>query len=153
MKFVPQGVDVRILFLCVANSARSKLAEGLAHFFWGDNVEVKSAGSEPSGQVHPCAIETLKKDGIDISSHWSKSVEQLPSSFVAHLDYVITLCAEEVCPTIVSTAQRLHWPIPDPALASEPDRAEAFRNAAEEIRAKLKFFGREHDLHQGRSRS
>lgn len=137
---------IHILFLCVANSARSQLAEGLAQSLFGEKVEVQSAGSEPSGKVQPWAIETLKEDGIDISKNWSKSFEQLSPKFVASLDFVITLCAEEVCPVIVSRAQRLHWPIPDPAAASESDKAEAFRQAKALIRSKLEFFGKEHQL-------
>jgi len=137
---------MKILFLCVANSARSQLAEGLARSLFGDKVDVRSAGSEPSGKVQPWAIEVLKEEGIDISKHWSKSFDQLSPGFIVNLAYVITLCAEEVCPTMVSKAQRLHWPIPDPARASESDKPEAFRAATKEIRAKLENFGRELSL-------
>ena len=137
---------MKILFLCVANSARSQLAEGIAKSIFGEQAEVKSAGSEPSGKVQPWAIEVLKEEGIDISQHWSKSFEQLSPRFIVSLDYVITLCAEEVCPTMVSKAQRIHWPIPDPATASETDKPEAFRAAKREIRSKLEVFGREHGL-------
>lgn len=132
---------MRILFLCVANSARSQLAEGLATKMFGDRVEVQSAGSKPSGKVQPWAVEVLKEEGIDISKHWSKSFNQLSPGFLANLDYVVTLCAEEVCPTMVSRAERLHWPIPDPASAREESKPEAFRAAKELIREKLTQFG------------
>lgn len=99
---------VHILFLCVANSARSQIAEGLAKAMFGTQANIESAGSEPSGKVQPWAIEVLREENIDISKNGSKSVEQLPLSFLAELNYVITLCAEEVCPTLPSKAKRLH---------------------------------------------
>lgn len=137
---------VHILFLCVANSARSQLAEGLAKSLFGDRAQVQSAGSVPSGKVQPWAIEVLKDDGIDISKNWSKSYEQLSSEFVANLDFVITLCAEEICPSMASKAKRIHWPIPDPAAAAEDEKLEAFKSAKIMIREKLLDFGKEHGL-------
>lgn len=128
-----------ILFLCVANSARSQLAEGLAKSIFGDSAAIQSAGSEPSGKVQPWAIEVLKEDGIDISKNWSKSMEQLSLEFLMNLEYVITLCAEEVCPLLPSKAKRLHWPIQDPAHAPEDQKAEAFRHAKNEIRKRLEM--------------
>lgn len=132
---------MKILFLCVANSARSQLAEGLAKALFSDGVEIESAGSEPSGVVQPWAVKTLAKEGIDISKNTSKSYDDLPKNFLESLDYVITLCAEEVCPAIITKAQRLHWPIPDPASAPESQKVEAFRMARDEIRKKLFEFG------------
>lgn len=130
-----------ILFLCVANSARSQLAEGLAKSMFGDKANVMSAGSDPSGKVQPWAVEVLKEEGIDISQNTSKSVDQLPLGFLASLDFVITLCAEEICPTMPTRAQRLHWPIADPASASEENKPEAFRAARDEIKKRLEAFG------------
>lgn len=129
-----------ILFLCVANSARSQLAEGLAKSLFGSSAVVESAGSEPSGRVQPWAIEILKEDDIDISKNWSKSTDQLPVQFLANLDYVITLCAEEVCPMLPSRAKRLHWPIQDPAFFPETERERAFRRAKNEIKERLLSF-------------
>jgi arsenate reductase len=126
-----------ILFLCVANSARSQLAEGLAKSIFGSRAVVESAGSEPSGKVQPWAIEVLKEAGIDISKNWSKSIDQLSPGFLANLDLVITLCAEEVCPTLSSSAKRLHWPIKDPAHVPADQMAEAFRSARNKIKEKL----------------
>lgn len=128
---------VHILFLCVANSARSQLAEGLAKSIFGSEAIVESAGSEPSGKVQPWAVAVLQEEGIDISKNWSKSTDQLPLGFLANLNYVITLCAEEVCPMLPSKAKRLHWPIKDPAPAAEEEKPEAFRRALQEIREKL----------------
>lgn len=131
---------MNILFLCVANSARSQLAEGLAKSILGNQTHVESAGSVPSGQVQPWAIEVLKEIDIDISQNFSKSTEELSSEFLEKLDFVITLCAEEVCPYLPSKAKRLHWPIKDPAAAPEDKKADAFRSARDEIIKKIKSF-------------
>lgn len=134
---------MNILFLCVANSARSQLAEGLAKDLYGTKAHIESAGSEPSGKVQSWAIKVLSETGIDISQNWSKSIEQLPPKFLEQLDFVITLCAEEVCPVLLSNAARLHWPIKDPAKVEEAQKAEAFRTARDEIKKKLEQFGHE----------
>lgn len=125
----------RILFLCVANSARSQMAEGLARHLWGDRAVVSSAGSRPS-KVNPHAIEVMREIGIDITGHRSTSVEDVDPTSV---DTVITLCAEEVCPVFLGKARRLHWPIPDPASDDRPREVvlERFRDARDTIRAKL----------------
>ncbi len=127
----------RILFLCVANSARSQMAEGLARAILGDQVHVLSAGSQPT-RVNPYAIEALQELGIDISDHRSKSVDEIDT---AQLDLVVTLCADEVCPVLPGGTRRLHWPIPDPA-SSDPTLSaevmrERFRTARDEIRARM----------------
>jgi arsenate reductase len=132
-----------ILFLCVANSARSQLAEGLARKMYGDKADVYSAGSEPSGKIQPWALEVLKEKGIDASRHTSKDMNKLPLGVYASLDYVITLCAEEVCPALACKARRLHWPIPDPAAAPEAGKQAAFRAARDEIERRLAAFGKE----------
>jgi arsenate reductase (thioredoxin) len=127
----------RILFLCVANSARSQMAEGLARKMLGGDVEVSSAGSRPS-RVNPYAIEAMSQIGIDISGHRSKSVDEVDA---ASVDIVITLCADEVCPILPGRVQRLHWPIPDPASddpgISPADLRSRFRVARDEIQARI----------------
>src|SRR3989338_8588325 len=105
---------MKLLFLCVANSARSQLAEGLARHLYGPKAQVMSAGSIP-GALNPIAVTVVREIGIDISGHRSKSVDDLPKEFLDRLDAVITLCAEEVCPVVLSRAPKLHWPFPDPA--------------------------------------
>jgi arsenate reductase len=126
-----------ILFLCVANSARSQMAEGLARDLFGDAVRVQSAGSAPS-RVNPYAIRVMAESGIDLTSHSSKSVESIDPDSV---DLVITLCAEEVCPVFLSGAPRLHWPLQDPDRKhedlSDEERLEHFRVARDEIRGRL----------------
>ena len=136
-----------ILFLCVANSARSQLAEGIAKALFGKEAEVYGAGSEPSGKVQEWAVNVLKEEKIDISRYKSKGIEQLPPGFLERLDYVITLCAEEICPTLPSKAKRIHWPIPDPAAVSEEEKPAAFRAVREEIRSRLEAFKRETFCH------
>ncbi len=126
-----------ILFLCVANSARSQMAEGLARAMFGDRVRVQSAGSEPS-VVHPYAVEVMREIGIDLETHRSKSVQTIDPATV---DTVITLCAEEVCPLFLGHAVRLHWPIPDPAskdgTIAREEMLSRFRSARDAIAAKL----------------
>lgn len=126
-----------ILFLCVANSARSQMAEGLARQRFGDSVRVQSAGSQPS-RVNPYAIEVMGEVGVDLSSHTSKSVDTIEPSSV---DTVVTLCAEEVCPLFLGKATRLHWPIPDPASQdpslSREELLARFRRARDTIAEKL----------------
>jgi arsenate reductase len=127
----------RILFLCVANSARSQMAEGLARAVLGDRMVVQSAGSRPS-KVNPYAIEAMAELGIDISAQRSKSVDEVdPTAW----DAVITLCAEEVCPLLPGKVRRLHWPIPDPASSDPGISAEEmrrrFRTARDQIRGRI----------------
>lgn len=128
-----------ILFLCVANSARSQMAEGLARQLF-PGVLVQSAGSRPS-RVNPQAIEVLAELGIDISAQRSKSVQDIESEGI---DLVVTLCAEEVCPVFFGKAERLHWPIPDPACkVADPtpeQLREPMRIARDEIRRRLEAF-------------
>ena len=101
--------------MCVANSARSQMAEGIAKSILSSSHNIQSAGSEPSGTVHSNAILALSEIGIDATSHYSKSIDQLDSDYIDKLDYVITLCAEEVCPVLNSEASKLHWFNEDPA--------------------------------------
>ena len=129
-------MSIAILFLCVANSARSQMAEGIARQMF-PGLRIQSAGSRPS-QVNPFAIEVLAEQGIDATTHTSKSVQDIDPATV---DLVITLCAEEVCPLFLGQAERLHWPIPDPAsddpsLPPEELRAR-FRAGRDEIRRRL----------------
>ncbi len=126
-----------VLFLCVANSARSQMAEGLGRWIWGDEVTVQSAGSEPS-RVNPWAVKAMEELDLDITTHSSKSVQTIDPESV---DLVITLCAEEVCPVFLSKADRLHWPLqdPDPKGLELPDEEvlERFRTARDEIRKRI----------------
>ena len=132
---------LNVLFMCVANSARSQLAEGLATQLFPERLNARSAGSNPS-QLNPFAVRAMADIGGDISHHFSKTVQQIEAPFLESLDLVITLCAEEVCPVFVSAAKRLHWPIPDPAGqgSSDEERLTAFRTARDSIRQRLEAF-------------
>jgi arsenate reductase (thioredoxin) len=139
----------RALFLCVANSARSQMAEGLARHLFGDAVRVQSAGSEPS-RVNPFAIAAMAELGIDLGTHSSKSVQTIDPGSV---DLVITLCAEEVCPVFLSSAPRMHWPLQDPDRKHEDltdeERLQHFRVARDQIRARLEVLAALRDVPAG----
>lgn len=124
-----------VLFMCVANSARSQLAEGIARSLAPPDVRISSAGSEPTS-VRPLAIAALAEIGIDIRAHRSKTVADID---VDSVDAVITLCAEEVCPVFPRAVLKIHWGLPDPAAATgdEPARLAAFRDVRDELRRRL----------------
>ena len=113
------------------------MAEGLARSILGRQLDIMSAGSQPS-KVNPYAIGAMAEVGIDISGHHSKSVSDVDA---ASVDAVVTLCADEVCPILPGKVLRLHWPIPDPAsndpALSAEEMQKRFRVAREQIRGKL----------------
>jgi protein-tyrosine-phosphatase/catechol 2,3-dioxygenase-like lactoylglutathione lyase family enzyme len=133
---------MRILFLCVANSARSQMAEGLARSMLPAGIEVVSAGSAP-GRVNLLAVEALSEVGIDISGHRSKPLEDVSPETA---DLIVTLCAEEVCPFVPGPVRRLHWPIADPSAAGD---IAAFRIARDQIKARIEVLARLLDLPEG----
>ena len=124
-----------VLFLCVANSARSQMAEGLARSLAPAGVTISSAGSRPS-RVNPLAVRALDELGIDLRGQRSKSVDEIAPEGV---EAVITLCAEEVCPVFLSKALQLHWGLPDPAGAgdTEEEQLQAFREVRDELQRRL----------------
>ena len=122
-----------VLFLCVANSARSQMAEGLARRILGERAKVSSAGSNPA-PLNPHAVEAMAEIGIDITGQHSKSVEAIDPS---GLDLVVTLCAEEVCPVLPGQVRRLHWPITDPAAEDHGDPHARFCAARDLIRESI----------------
>lgn len=141
MNETPNG----ILFLCVANSARSQMAEGLARAVLGDTLRVQSAGSRPS-TLNPYAVEVMREIGIDISAQRSKSVDDIDPSTVST---VITTCAEAECPVFLGNVQRLHWPVTDPASSDPTIGREAlltrFRTARDELGEKIDVFARSNE--------
>ncbi len=124
-----------LLFLCVANSARSQLAEALARRE-RPGLKIWSAGSAP-GRVNPLAVRVLSEIGIDASGQRAKGLDAVPADEV---DTVVTLCAEEVCPVFPGNVRRLHWPLPDPAAAAgdEETRLAAFRAVRDELTARIR---------------
>ena len=127
----------RIVFLCVANSARSQMAEGLARHLFGDRVHAQSAGSQPT-RVNPNAIAVMAEIGIDILTQTSKSIDAVD---IEHADLVITLCADEVCPVVPGRVERLHWPLPDPVAAPPARMVESFRSVRDELKRRLEEEG------------
>ena len=126
-----------ILFLCVANSARSQMAEGLAREILPRDFVIQSAGSNPT-HINPYAIEVMDDAGINIAAYRSTSVDDIDLSTV---DLVITLCADEVCPVTPELVKHLHWPIKDPAsedkAISKTQMMNRFRVARDEIRGRI----------------
>ncbi len=135
-----------ILFLCVANSARSQMAEGLARKRFGDAVRVQSAGSAPS-RVNPFAVQALEEVGIDASVHHSKHVDGIDP---AGVDLVITLCAEEECPVFLGKARRMSWAMPDPdrkdSDLSDAERLQHFRVTRDAIAQRIEVLAALRDL-------
>lgn len=113
------------------------MAEGFARKLVPQGVEVHSAGTEPK-QIHPLAIKAMKELGIDISVQRSKSLEEI---FLEKIDLVVTLCGEaaESCPALPKKTERLHWPLPDPALAkgSDGEIFKVFKVVRDEIYARV----------------
>lgn len=130
---------VRVLFLCVGNSCRSQMAEGLLKHLGGDRFDVKSAGTIPS-YVHPRATQVMGELGIDISEQRSKHVREFTGQ---NFDFVISLCGEDNCPSFIGKAgTSLHWPFPDPVGTggSEGEVLDAFRNVRDAIKARIEEF-------------
>jgi arsenate reductase len=123
----------RALFLCVHNSARSQMAEGLLRHLGGRRYEVFSAGVEAT-LVRPLAIEAMREIGIDISSQRSKSVEELMDE---EFDVVVTVCGEyESCPIPARAKRVRHWPFEDP---SRGEGIEAYRNVRDGLRRMIEI--------------
>jgi arsenate reductase len=130
-----------ILFLCVANSTRSQMAEGLARQLLGSKLKVQSAGFKPA-PVDPYAVRALEEFKVDISAYRPKTVAEIePGSF----DTVIYMCAEEACPLPVEGVTRLYWQMADPAatLGTDEHILHAFRATRDKIYMKLKSFEKE----------
>lgn len=99
-----------VLFVCVANSCRSQMAEAAAKSLGGGRWDIWSAGSQPSGQVHPVALQLMGELGLALSGHRSKGLMEVPSR---PWDYVVTMGCGEACPT-VPARHRVEWAVPDP---------------------------------------
>lgn len=125
----------RVLILCTGNSCRSHMAEGILRAAAGDLLDVRSAGSQPAGYVHPQAVAALAEIGIDISGHTSKHMNEFLDRDV---ETVITVCgnADQACPVFPGQVNRHHWPFDDPAHATGTDEeiAAEFRRVRDEIR-------------------
>jgi arsenate reductase len=133
-------VKKRILFLCTGNAARSQMAEALARLDHRDAVDVVSAGSRPSGGVHPDAVVVLAEIGSDIAGARSKSAAEYRDQ---RFDAVITVCdaAARDCPTWPGAKRILHWSIEDPSFEPDPTtRIERFRQTRDDLRGRIAAF-------------
>jgi arsenate reductase len=133
-----------VLFICTGNSARSIIAEGLLNQLGSNRFKAFSAGSHPSGAVHPLAIETLRTLRIDDRGYSSKSWGEFAKDGVAPMDFVITVCdqaAGEVCPVWPGQPITAHWGVPDPAAVedTEEGKRRAFMDTAVTLKRRIEF--------------
>ena len=123
-----------VLFVCTHNSARSQMAEGLLRAFHGRLYEAYSAGTHP-GRVNPFAVAAMGELDVDISSHWSKSVDEVGDDL---MDVVVTVCdsAKESCPYVPAKDRSFHRSFEDPSTVegSDEQKLDAFRRIRDEIR-------------------
>lgn len=136
-------MSIRILAVCIHNSARSQMTEEFIRKLGGPQVEVMSAGIEP-GSINPAVAALLKEEGIDIAEKQTQSVTDLHQRG-EHFDYVIAVCdpeAAERCPVFPAEKQRLHWPFPDPSRISGSleEQVEGIRPIRDEIHEKVTEF-------------
>ena len=122
---------MKLLFVCIENSNRSQMSQAFAKILGGDNVEAYSAGSKPSGIVNPKAIAAMKELGYDLSTHDSKSLDEV--KVFAPFDAVVTMGCGDACPWMPAK-QFFDWQIPDPKYM-EPA---AFNEVRDNIREKVK---------------
>ena len=134
---MPEDKPQHILFLCVENSARSQMAEGLARSLAPVGVRISSAGSQPT-RLRPDAVLTMKEIGIDISHQHAKSISEIETDSV---DLVVTLCADQICPLFPGSPSQIHWELPDPAAEQGDDgaRVEAFRNVRDDLSRRIEL--------------
>ena len=119
-----------ILFVCIENSNRSQMAQAFANMYGAGDIQAYSAGSRPSGIINPKAIATMKELGYELTTHQSKSLDELPDVL---FDYAITMGCGDACPLVRAT-HREDWNIPDPRNMDDA----AFREVRNMIRDKVK---------------
>ncbi len=130
----------KLLFLCTGNSCRSQMAEGYGKLFLSDIVDVYSAGTEKHG-LNPYMLKVMDEDGVDMSGHYSKTLDELDS---INFDFVITLCghAKENCPVYLKeNAIVIHHGFEDPAKfrGSEDEILNEFRRVRDEIKEFVRY--------------
>ena len=132
---------MNVLFLCTGNSCRSILGEATFIHLAPEGWQAMSAGSNPTGQVHPRSIALLQREGISTEGYYSKSWENLPAT----PDIVISVCgnaANETCPAYLGPVLRTHWGVEDPAHATGTDEEidASFMQAYKILRARIEAF-------------
>ncbi len=131
---------IRVLFVCIHNSARSQMAEAMVNTFWNERFEALSAGFTPR-QLNPLAIQVMREWGIDISANETKSVFDFFKKGLL-MDYAITVCDEgaaEKCPVFPGITKRLHWSFPDPSAfeGSFEEKIERTRKLRDTVKSHL----------------
>ena len=134
---------IKVLFVCIHNSARSQMAEAFLNSIAGDNFEAESAGIEP-GKLNPIVVEAMGEIGIDISKNKTKSVfefYELGKTF----DFVITVCdkeAAEKCPVFLGVTERLHWNFQDPSAfkGSHSEKLSGTKKIRDQIKQKIEVW-------------
>ena len=139
------NVPFNVLFLCTGNSARSIIAEAVLQREGARNFRSFSAGSQPKGQVHPFALDLLRKMNFDVSTFRSKSWSEFTGRDAPNLDFVLTLCddaAAEACPVWPGQPMTAHWGLPDPAVATgnEAEQHLAFADAYRMLTNRISIF-------------
>jgi arsenate reductase len=134
-----------VLFLCTGNSARSIMAEALLSFLGRGRFQAFSAGSHPRGEVHPLALELLRRNHLPVEDLRSKGWDEFATPDAPPLDFVFTVCdraAGEVCPVWPGQPMTAHWGIHDPAAVegTDDERSRAFNTAFRELDARIKVF-------------
>ena len=127
---MPEPPRPSVLFVCIATSCRSQMAEAAARAVAGDRWEIWSAGSSPSGRIHPVAIETMRELGMALEGQRSKGLHEVPQR---EWDYVVTMGCGDACPTLPAKDRR-DWALPDPK--NMP--LEEFRKVRDEIEDRVK---------------
>jgi arsenate reductase len=134
-----------VLFLCTGNSARSILAEAILKHAGQGTFNAYSAGSQPKGEVHPLALEQLRKSRLPSEGCRSKSWSEFSAPDAPKLDFVFTVCdnaAKEVCPVWPGQPMTAHWGIPDPAgvEGTEEVKQRAFLNSFLQLQRRINLF-------------
>ncbi|MGA2491022.1 MAG: arsenate reductase ArsC [Anaerolineales bacterium] len=119
-----------VLFVCIENSCRSQMAEAFAHLYGQDSIQAYSAGSYPSGEINPKAVTVMAELGYDLTSHFSKSLREIPQ---IKYDYVITMGCGDECPFIPAEHHE-DWDLPDPNMLP----LEEFRQVRDQIGERVK---------------
>lgn len=141
---MPMSVRVfNVLFLCTGNSARSIMAEGLLDKLGAGRFRAYSAGSQPTGQVNPFALERLQLEGIALADARSKSWDEFAQPGAPAMDFVITVCdnaAGEVCPVWPGQPITAHWGVFDPAAAENDQKRIEFGKAFAVLERRIRIF-------------
>ena len=134
-----------VLFLCTGNSARSILAEAILNQAGRGTIKAYSAGSHPKGEVHPLALDQLRKSRLPSEGYRSKSWSEFSAPDAPKLDFIITVCdnaAHEACPIWPGQPMTAHWGVPDPAAVEGPEevKRQAFQKAFLQLQTRINLF-------------